>query len=80
MKELRLKVDRVEDGFAVCYLPEGGMTDIPLPEDMVGAVKDGATIEVKYEGDEIISVSVIKAEDPKSEERRARLDRLFGRK
>lgn len=80
MKELRLKVDRIEEGFAVCYLPEGGMTDIPLPEDLVSTVKDGATILVQYNGDEIVSVSIVETDDPKATERRARLDRLFGRR
>lgn len=80
MKELRLKVDRVEEGIAVCYIPEGGMTDIPLPDELTGAVNDGATIMVQYDGDTIVSVNLVESDDPKSAERRARLDRLFGKK
>ena len=78
MRELRLKVDRVEDGIAVCYLPDGGMIDVPLPDGIT--VRDGNVIEVVYDGDEIASVKVAETTDPKSEERRARLDKLFGRK
>ncbi len=81
MRELRLKVDRVEEGIAVCYAPDGdGMIDVTLPEDLVGTVRDGATIAVQYDGDAIVTVTLVEADDPKSAERRARLDRLFGRK
>lgn len=81
MKELRLKVDRVEEGIAVCYAHEGdGMTEVPLPNELCGSVKDGETIAVQYDGSTIVSVKLVKSDDPKSSERRARLDRLFGRK
>ena len=80
MTEQRLKVDRVEEGIAVCYHPDGGMTDVPLPHGLIGTVKDGATIEVQYDGDTIVSVKLCEADDPKHDERRARLSRLFGRK
>ena len=81
MKELRLKVDRVEEGVAVCYAPDGdGMIDIALPEELGGVVRDGATLAVQYDGDEIVSVTLAETDDPRSAERRARLDRLFGRK
>lgn len=80
MKEIRLKVDRVEEGVAVCYLPEGGMTDIPLPEDIASAVRDGATVVVQYDGDDIVSITLCDEDDPKSDERRARLNKLFKRK
>ena len=80
MMELRLKVDRVEEGIAVCYAPDGGMTDVPLPDDLIDTVKDGATVKVQYDGDVILSVVLCEAVDPKHDERQARLARLFGRK
>ena len=80
MREECLKVDRVEEGIAVCYLPDGGMTDIPLPENLIGTVRDGATIAVQYDRNDVVSVMLCeKTDDPKSAERRARLDKLFGR-
>ena len=78
MSELRLKVDRVEEGIAVCYLPDGGMIDVPLPDGIT--VRDGYVIEVSFDGDTVTSVKVAETTDPKSAERRARLDKLFGRK
>ena len=80
MTSLRLKVDRVEEGIAVCYLPEGGMTDVPLPHEIADSVRDGATIEVQYDGDSIVSVKLCDDSDDGQAERRQRLDRLFGRK
>ncbi len=79
MKELKLKVDRVEEGIAVCYLPEGGMTDIPLPDNMIEKVKDGATVTAKYNGDSLVFIKVSGEADPKSKERHSRLKRLFKR-
>ena len=78
MTTLQLKVDRVEEGFAVCYHPDGGMTDVALPDGIT--VRDGDTVEVVFDGDTVISVKVVETDDPKSEERRTKLDRLFGRK
>lgn len=81
MKELRLNVDRVEEGVAVCYAPDGdGMIDVTLPAELCGAVRDGAVILVRYDGDAVASVELCGDEDTGSAERRARLDRLFGRK
>ncbi|MBQ7827984.1 MAG: DUF3006 family protein [Clostridia bacterium] len=81
MKSLRLKVDRIEEGIAVCYAPDDSdMTDIPLPENLAGTVKDGATLAVHYDGDVIVSVELCDEGDSKSAERRTRLDQLFGRK
>lgn len=80
MKELILKVDRVEEGLAVCYAPdEGGMIDIPLSLELADTVKDGMEITVRFDGESIISVELHKTVDTESAERRARLDRLFGR-
>ena len=80
MKSLRLKVDRIEEGIAVCYLPDGGMTDISLPCDIAEYVRDGATIEAQYDGDTIISVKLCHSDDGGLAERRQRLSRMFERK
>ena len=81
MTSLRLKVDRVEEGFAVCYLPEGGMTDVSLPCEIAGSVKDGAVIEVQLDGDKAVFVKLCEANgEDGADERRKRLERLFGRK
>ncbi len=79
MTELEMRVDRIEEGYAVCYLPEGGMTDILLPDAIVDRVEDGSFILVKYENDAVISVELLNKEDPKSSDRRDLLDKLFGR-
>ena len=79
MTSLRLKVDRIEEGIAVCYLPEGGMTNVHLPVEIASSVKDGATIEVQYDGDTVVSVKLCDSDDDGKEERRQRLNRLFKR-
>ena len=81
MTSLRLKVDRVEESFAVCYLPDGGMTDIPLPCEIAGSVRDGMTIEVQFDDSDIVSVKLCDDDvDDGQAERRQRLNRLFDRK
>ena len=80
MTSLRLKVDRVEEGFAVCYHPYGGMTDVPLPCEIADSVRDGAMIEVQYDGDSIVSVKLCDDDSNDGQaERRQRLNRLFKR-
>ena len=70
-------VDRVEEHIAVCYSPEGGMIDIPLPEEVRGSVRDGSALKVRYMDGAIISVEICGVCDSEAQKRRERLDRLF---
>lgn len=72
-----VRVDRVEENIAVCYSPEGGMIDVPLPGEVRDFVRDGEALEVRYMDGAIISVEICGACDSEAQKRRDRLDRLF---
>lgn len=82
MKRIYLKVDRVEEGVAVCYAPEGNsMLPVPLPKGLRDTVHDGDTVAVCFNGERIISVELFDRVDASTaEERRLRLKKLFDRK
>lgn len=80
-KILELTVDRVEEGIAVCLLPEGEAVNVPLPKDAPTGIGDGSRIRVIFE-DGVPALAELCAEDEASaaakEARRRRLRSLFG--
>lgn len=82
MKRLCLRVDRIEEGVAVCYAPDGGtMLPVPLPSELCDAVHDGDTVAVCFDGNSIISVSLCdRVDGAEAQKRRLRLKELFDRK
>ena len=80
MAPVRLTIDRIEDGVAVCSDEDGNIRDYPLYYFPEGAA-EGSVIDCVFEGNELLSARLQTSEEHlRKAENEARLRTLFSKR
>ena len=76
---MRLTLDRIEEGIAVCFDENGVAYEIPT--EKLGDMSEGDVLEAEICGEEICNIRPLREEtETKKEENASRLRNLFNRR